>query len=79
MLSSSNKSLQPCFLFGFCQKILLKLGILTSSSGEAVRRVPLDVWRGMRMWLEETEVDGVAAGRLFEYTWHIFFGMEAVQ
>lgn len=48
-------------------------------SKEAVMRVPLDVWKGMRMWLEETELDSMAAGRLFEYTWHIWFGMEPVQ
>lgn len=41
-------------------------------------RTSLETWRAMRMWLVETEVEAGGAGRLFEYSWHLFFGMEAV-
>ena len=47
-------------------------------SREAVRRRGVEVWRGLREWLVETELDSMSSGRVLEYTWHLWFGMEPV-
>jgi hypothetical protein len=47
-------------------------------SREAVKRRGLETWVGLRDWLLETEVDSRNAGRVLEWTWHLWFGMEAV-
>lgn len=38
----------------------------------------LGTWKALRGWLLETEVPSAPAGRVLEYTWHLWFGMEAV-
>lgn len=47
-------------------------------SREAVRRRDIEVWRGLREWLVKTEMQSLDAGRIFEWTWHVWFGMDAV-
>ena len=47
-------------------------------SGEAVRRRGLELWVGLRKWLMETNLDSMSSGRVLEYTWHLWFGMEPV-
>lgn len=47
-------------------------------SREAVLRRRKETWDGLRTWLMETEVASAGAGRVLEYTWHIWFGMEPV-
>ncbi|RDW73708.1 hypothetical protein BP5796_07150 [Coleophoma crateriformis] len=47
-------------------------------SKEAVLRRRKETWEGLRTWLMETDVLSASAGRVLEYTWHIWFGMEPV-
>jgi len=47
-------------------------------SREAVLRRPLETWVALRKWLMETELDSRSSGRVLEYTWHLWFGMEPV-
>lgn len=47
-------------------------------SREMVRKRDIGVWRGLREWLIQTDLDSWAAGRILEWTWHIWFGMDAV-
>lgn len=47
-------------------------------SREAVLRRPLSMWEGLREWLIETDLQSRTAGRLLEYTWHLWFGKEPV-
>jgi Protein of unknown function (DUF3431) len=47
-------------------------------SREAVRRRSLMTWVDLREWLLETNVDSGKAGRVLEWTWHLWFGMEPV-
>jgi len=47
-------------------------------SREAVLARPLEMWVALREWLVETELGSRAAGRVLEYTWHLWFGMEPV-
>ncbi len=47
-------------------------------SREAVLRRPLGMWRGLRKWLIETDLESRKAGRVLEWTWHLWFGMEPV-
>lgn len=47
-------------------------------SREAVHRRDIEIWRGLREWLIETSLDSWAAGRIFEWTWHVWFGMDGV-
>lgn len=47
-------------------------------SKEAVERRTLETWEGLRKWLMETELDSRSSGRVLEYTWHLWFGKEAV-
>lgn len=47
-------------------------------SREAVKRRPKENWIAIRRWLERTELDGGLAGRVLEWTWHLWFGMESV-
>ena len=48
-------------------------------SREAIRRRGVEIWRGLREWLVQTNLDSRSSGRVLEYTWHLWFGMEAVQ
>jgi hypothetical protein len=48
-------------------------------SREAVYRRRLDEWKSVRKWLEETELSSSSSGRVLEYTWHMLFGMGAIQ
>lgn len=45
-------------------------------SREAVRRRSLETWKGLRQWLIDTPVHTKMAGRIMEWTWHLWFGME---
>ncbi|TVY22193.1 hypothetical protein LHYA1_G008996 [Lachnellula hyalina] len=45
---------------------------------EAVRRRGVETWRALREWLVKTDLDSRSSGRVLEYTWHLWFGMEAV-
>lgn len=45
-------------------------------SKEAVRRRGLEKWKGLREWLIDTKLDSRSSGRVLEYTWHLWFGME---
>lgn len=45
-------------------------------SKQKVRERGLDTWKKLREWLIETDVQGDHAGRLLEWTWHLWFGME---
>jgi hypothetical protein len=47
-------------------------------SREAILRRPLTTWVGLRKWLIETPLDSRSSGRVLEYTWHMWFGMENV-
>lgn len=47
-------------------------------SREAVLRRGKEVWVGLRRWLVETRVGSRESGRVLEYTWHLWFGREAV-
>lgn len=33
-------------------------------------------WTELRKWLVEVDLDGTNAGKVLEYTWHLWFGME---
>jgi Protein of unknown function (DUF3431) len=48
-------------------------------SREAIRGRSLETWKGLREWLVGTGLDSRSSGRVLEYTWHLWFGMEAVQ
>jgi len=48
-------------------------------SREAVRRRSLETWTGLREWLLETGVESRMAGRVLEWTWHLWFGVEPIQ
>ena len=39
---------------------------------------PKDQYVKFRRWLVDTELDDEKSGRVFEYLWHIIFGMESV-
>ena len=47
-------------------------------SREAILARPLETWVGLRKWLIETPLDSRSSGRVLEYTWHLWFGMEDV-
>ncbi|TVY39884.1 hypothetical protein LOCC1_G006110 [Lachnellula occidentalis] len=47
-------------------------------SRTAVLRRSVETWRALREWLVSTDLDSRSSGRVLEYTWHIWFGMEAV-
>lgn len=46
---------------------------------ERIYARPLDDYIKMRRWLMDTEQTDAKSGRVFEFLWHIIFGMEAVQ
>jgi hypothetical protein len=46
-------------------------------SKEAIYARPLEDYVNMRRWLMDTELDDARSGRVFEYLWHVIFGMEA--
>jgi len=46
-------------------------------SREAIYARPLDDYLQMRQWLMDTELDDARSGRVFEYLWHVIFGLEA--
>jgi hypothetical protein len=46
-------------------------------SKEAVLERPLGDYVAMRDWLMDTELDDARSGRVFEYLWHVVFGMES--
>lgn len=46
-------------------------------SREAIYARPLEDYVAMREWLIKTELDDARSGRVFEYLWHVIFGMEA--
>ena len=48
-------------------------------SKDAVRRRPLEDYKELRNWLLKTEMTDAKSGRVFEFLWHIIFGMNAVQ
>jgi len=48
-------------------------------SREAIRGRSQDTWEGLRNWLIGTGLDSRSSGRVLEYTWHLWFGMEPVQ
>ena len=64
---------------GLPEKIAAPCCAQFAVSREAVRRRGLKTWVGLREWLLETGVEGRQAGRVLEWTWHLWFGMEAVQ
>jgi hypothetical protein len=64
---------------GLPEKIAAPCCAQFAVSREAVRRRGLETWVGLREWLLETGVEGRQAGRVLEWTWHLWFGMEAVQ
>jgi len=47
-------------------------------SREAVRRRSLETWVALREWLLETSLESRTAGRVLEWTWHLWFGMSPV-
>lgn len=47
-------------------------------SRERVRARGRETWEGLREWLRRTEMSSVSSGRVLEYTWHLWFGMEPV-
>jgi hypothetical protein len=47
-------------------------------SREAVRRRSLETWVVLREWLLETSLESRTAGRVLEWTWHLWFGMSPV-
>jgi hypothetical protein len=47
-------------------------------SKDRILGVEEGTWRALREWLVETEMDSASAGRVMEYTWHLWFGMEPV-
>lgn len=47
-------------------------------SREAVLRRPVGDYVQMREWLMGTELDDASSGRVFEYLWHVVFGMESM-
>ncbi|KAG0647141.1 hypothetical protein D0Z07_7301 [Hyphodiscus hymeniophilus] len=47
-------------------------------SKEAILRRPLEMWVRLRKWLIETPLNSRSSGRVLEYTWHLWFGMEDV-
>jgi len=47
-------------------------------SRDAVLERELETWVGLRKWLMETRLDSQSSGRVLEYTWHIWFGMEDI-
>ena len=48
-------------------------------SRKRVRDRPVDDYIWFREWLLETELDDAQSGRVFEFLWHVIFGMEPVQ
>jgi len=44
-------------------------------SRERVVMRTLEWWIELRKWLIEVDLDGVNAGKVLEYTWHLWFGM----
>jgi len=48
-------------------------------SRDRVRGRPLEDYIWFRKWLLETEMQDEHSGRVFEYLWHIIFGMDPVQ
>ncbi|TVY85527.1 hypothetical protein LSUE1_G000375 [Lachnellula suecica] len=47
-------------------------------SRDAIRARGHETWMGLRDWLIATELDSRSSGRVLEYTWHLWFGKEAV-
>ncbi|PQE07895.1 Di-copper centre-containing protein [Rutstroemia sp. NJR-2017a WRK4] len=47
-------------------------------SRERVLRREREWYEALRRWVWETELSGVQAGKILEYTWHLWFGMEDV-
>lgn len=45
-------------------------------SRAAIQKRSLKTWTALRKWLIETELDSRSSGRVFEYTWHLWFGMD---
>jgi len=45
---------------------------------ERVRQRPKSDYELFRQWLLDTALDDAKSGRIFEYLWHIIFGMRAV-
>ena len=48
-------------------------------SNRAVHKRPIEDYQEMRNWLLTTELNDAKSGRVFEFLWHIIFGMDAVQ
>jgi hypothetical protein len=48
-------------------------------SGERVLKRGREEYEGYLKWLLETPLDDFTSGRVFEYLWHVIFGMEAVK
>ena len=48
-------------------------------SKETVKKRPVKDYEEFRNWLLKTELDDGKSGRVFEFLWHIIFGMNAVQ
>jgi len=49
-----------------------------AASRDAIKGRGKDVWWGLREWLVDTTLDSGSAGRILEWTWHVWFGMDAV-
>ena len=47
-------------------------------SRNQVYRRPLTDYERFREWIIDTELSDAKSGRVFEYLWHVIFGMEAV-
>ncbi|KAH8677700.1 hypothetical protein BX600DRAFT_545431 [Xylariales sp. PMI_506] len=45
---------------------------------ETIRRRPREDYVRFRRWLLDTPLEDALSGRVFEFSWHIIFGMEAV-
>lgn len=45
-------------------------------SKQRVRERRLETWERLRRWLIETDVESGQAGKVLEWTWHLWFGME---
>jgi len=50
-----------------------------AASREAIRGRSLKWWKKLRQWLIDTPLGNKEAGRLMEYTWHIWLGEEMYQ
>ncbi|KAK3937144.1 hypothetical protein QBC46DRAFT_461048 [Diplogelasinospora grovesii] len=48
-----------------------------AASRDAIRRRPKEWWVRLRQWLIDTPLDSQTAGRLVEWTWHIWLGQPA--